>query len=192
MPPGQAVRRACGSFAEIANRYAEPAGCKIIRATIVGTLANGRRIRVESFEVSWWGWLILGLVLMVLEAATPGGFFVIFFGVGALLVGLLDVAGLHLSLVLQGVMFVVTSVVALLIFRKPLLKRFNKSMPTTSVDAIEGETAQALDDIPVNGFGKAELRGTAWSARNVGDAPITRAARCRVERVEGLTLYIRT
>ncbi len=35
----------------------------------------------------WWYWVVLGLLLTGLELATPGGFFVIFFGVGALLVG---------------------------------------------------------------------------------------------------------
>jgi len=86
---------------------------------------------------------------------------------------------------------VATSVGAILVFRKPLLERFNKSTPEGRVDAIAGETAHALDDIPVNGFGKAELRGAAWNAHNVGDAPIARASRCRVERVDGLTLYVR-
>ncbi len=141
--------------------------------------------------MSWWTWLILGLVLMVLEVVTPGGFFVIFFGVGAIAVGLMEAAGLHMPLAVQGVVFVITSVAAILVFRKPLLERFNKSTPEGRVDAIAGEMAQALDDIPVNGFGKAELRGAAWSAHNVGDAPIARASRCRVERVDGLTLYVR-
>ena len=141
--------------------------------------------------MSWWTWLILGLVLMALEVVTPGGFFVVFFGVGAVIVGLLELAGLHMPLTVQGLLFLVTSVVAILVFRKPLLARFNKSTPAARVDAIAGETAQALDDIPVNGFGKAELRGAAWNAHNVGEAPIARAMRCRVERVDGLTLDVR-
>jgi membrane protein implicated in regulation of membrane protease activity len=146
---------------------------------------------VESLAMSWWTWLLLGLALMVLEAITPGGFYVIFFGVGAVIVGLLELVGLEMPLAFQGILFVITSVAAMLIFRKPLLERFNRNTPTGIVDSIEGETAQALDDIPANGFGKAELRGTAWNAHNIGDEPIVRAARCRVERVDGLTLYIR-
>ena len=38
-------------------------------------------------------WLALGLVLLVIELATPSGFFVMFFGLGALTVGVLDAPG---------------------------------------------------------------------------------------------------
>ena len=31
--------------------------------------------------LSWWLWLLLGFLLFALELATPGGFFVVFFGV---------------------------------------------------------------------------------------------------------------
>ena len=36
-----------------------------------------------------WMWIALGLVLAAIELATPSGFFIIFFGLGALIVGLL-------------------------------------------------------------------------------------------------------
>ena len=136
-------------------------------------------------------WLLLGLVLMALEIMTPGGFFVAFFGVGAAIVGLLDWAGLHMSFPVQGLLFVATSVVSIVLFRKPLQQRFQKKMPTEKVDNLIGETAQALEEIPADAIGKAELRGAAWNAHNVGAAPIARSARCRVEKVEGLTLHVR-
>ena len=41
----------------------------------------------------WWYWMVLGLLLLGLELATPGGFFLLFFGVGALLVGGLAIIG---------------------------------------------------------------------------------------------------
>ena len=64
-------------------------------------------------------------------------------------------------------------------------------MPNAEVDAVVGQMAQALEDIAVDAIGKAELRGSAWAARNVGATAITRSQRCRVERVEGLTLHLR-
>jgi inner membrane protein len=39
--------------------------------------------------------------------------------------------------------------------------------------------------------GKAEMRGTSWNTRNVSDQTIARGQRCRVERVEGLTIFVR-
>ena len=38
----------------------------------------------------WWHWLVVGLVLVALEMAASGGFYVIFFGIAAL-----AIAGLH-------------------------------------------------------------------------------------------------
>lgn len=141
--------------------------------------------------MSWWAWLIIGLALFALEAVTPGGFFVLFFGVGAVFAGLAELAGVAQSFLSQGLIFVAVSVVALSLFRKPLLERFQRSVPQTQVDTLVGETAKALQDIAPGEMGTAELRGTSWSAQNVGASIITRAARCRVERVEGLTLQVR-
>ena len=39
-------------------------------------------------------WLAGGLVLLVIELVTPSGFFVMFFGLGALTVGVLERLGL--------------------------------------------------------------------------------------------------
>jgi len=149
------------------------------------------RFVVESMSVVWWMWLVLALVLMALEVLTPGGFFVFFFGAGAMLVGLIDLMGLHMSLPAQGVLFVGASVGSILVFRKPMQELFQLRGAKGNVDSLVGETAQAMEDIPVAGIGKAELRGAAWNVRNIGDKPIPRSSRCRVESVDGLTLNIR-
>jgi membrane protein implicated in regulation of membrane protease activity len=146
---------------------------------------------MEALTVSWWAWLVAGLVFFILEAMSAGGLFLLFFGAGAVLIGLMELAGIHLSFVWQGLIFVVFSVVSLLLFRRPLLDRFQYHMPKGRVDSLVGETAKALHEIPAKGVGTAELRGTSWTARNLGDAAIPQSARCRVERVEGLTLHVR-
>jgi membrane protein implicated in regulation of membrane protease activity len=33
--------------------------------------------------MEWWIWILLGLVLLLGEIVTPGGFYILFFGVGA-------------------------------------------------------------------------------------------------------------
>ena len=45
----------------------------------------GRTLMESVMDMQWWHWAVLGLVLGLLELATPGGFFILFFGVGALL-----------------------------------------------------------------------------------------------------------
>jgi hypothetical protein len=43
--------------------------------------------------MAWWIWVLGGLVLLVAEVTTPGGFFAIFFGAGAILVGAVKALG---------------------------------------------------------------------------------------------------
>jgi membrane protein implicated in regulation of membrane protease activity len=141
--------------------------------------------------MEWWIWLLVGLLLLLTEVLTPGGFYFLFFGIGALVTGVLagfDMAGPVWS---QWLLFSTISVVSLVLLRPHLIKLMESSDPAHQVDSLVGETCVAVEDIPVNGFGKAEMRGTAWNARNVAGHALARGERCKVERVEGLLLWIR-
>ena len=141
--------------------------------------------------MAWWIWVVAGLVLLGLEALTPGGFFILFFGVGAVVVGVLAGAGLLESPAAQTLAFSILSVVSLLLFRKPLLQWMRRhERPRPPVDALESEVAVLLEDLPPGGVGKAELRGSAWSARTRLPGGLPRGQRCRIERVDGLTLWL--
>ena len=48
--------------------------------------------------MEWWMWLAGGLALVVAELATPSGFFIIFFGLGALTVGVLGGLGMAVDI----------------------------------------------------------------------------------------------
>jgi inner membrane protein len=141
--------------------------------------------------MTWWVWLMLALGLALAELLTPGGFYLLFFGCGAAVVGLLSLAGIGLPLWIEGLLFTGLSVVALLLFRRPLLEKMGKASPVRAVDSLVGETAIALELIAVGGVGKAELRGTGWNALNTGSKDIEPRQRCKVERIDGLTLSIR-
>lgn len=140
----------------------------------------------------WWGWLLLGLFFLLAEMLTPGGFYLIFFGAGALIVGTL--AGLKFTGPewTEWLLFSVFSIGALLFFRKPLLKRFQTANMGKEIDSLVGEAAVALDKIAVDAMGKVELRGAAWNARNIGESPVARGQRCKVVQVDGLTLSVRS
>jgi membrane protein implicated in regulation of membrane protease activity len=138
-----------------------------------------------------WVWLAAGLILLACEVLTPGGFYLLFLGISGMLVGMAMFGFPEMAVWLQFTLFAVLSAVSVGFFRKPLLTRFQKPPGAPEVDSIVGETAIALDEIAVSGVGKAELRGTAWSARNVGARPVARAERCIVEKIDGLMLHIR-
>ena len=140
--------------------------------------------------MEWWLWLLLGLLLLLAELVTPGGFYIIFFGVGAIIVGILTGFQAAGPTWFQFILFSIVSVVSLWLFREKLLQ-LTRPRSSETVDNLVGETAVLLEDISANGMGKAEMRGTSWNTRNVGDTPLARGQRCRVERVEGLTLFVR-
>ena len=91
---------------------------------------------------------------------------------------------------MQWLLFAAISIVAFSLFRKPLVQRLG-TQRSGEVDSLVGETAVTLGEIGIQEIGKAELRGTAWSARNVGSTALRAGERCRVERVDGLMLWIR-
>jgi membrane protein implicated in regulation of membrane protease activity len=138
----------------------------------------------------WWYWMLLGLVLAAIELATPGGFFFVFFAAAAVVVGLLEAAGVVAADTIQWGLFSVISVVSLLVLRKPLLARMGHG--GGDVDSLVGELAIASEAIAPGQYGRAELRGSAWTARNVDTGGLSAGERCRVVAVRGLELDIRS
>lgn len=138
--------------------------------------------------MAWWIWAVVGIALLVVEVVTPGGLFALFFGVAALAVAALRAFGLAGPEWLQWVLFAVLSVVLVAFVRGRM--RGMLGVQGEPVDALVGETAVLLDDLPPRGVSRAELRGTPWEARSSAEAPLARGQRCRVQRVEGLTLWL--
>ena len=140
--------------------------------------------------MQWWHWLALGLVLVALEMAASGGFYVIFFGIAALAIGGLHMLNMAGPVWFQFLLFSVLSVASLLLFRSPLLRLLNLTGGPDDVDSLVGETAIPLEDIPAGAVGRAELRGSVWSARNSSGAALARGQRSRVVRVERLMIFL--
>jgi membrane protein implicated in regulation of membrane protease activity len=147
---------------------------------------------VRELNMKWWMWMALGAVLAATELATPGGFFVIFFAVAAVIVGALSLLGIVRDPIVLWILFSVIALAALRLFRNPLLKRLRKNERPDRVDSLVGEAATASTNIGPGEYGQAELRGSVWKARNVDLRPIAAGQRSRVVAVEGLTLDIRS
>lgn len=138
----------------------------------------------------WWHWIVIGFLLVLGEMASAGGFYVIFFGVAALLVGILAAFGMAGPTWLQLLLFSVLSITSLALFRSPLLKWMQLDPQRPAVDPLIGEIGITQEDIVAGGVGRLELRGTSWSGRNATSSALVRGTRCRVVRVEGLMLHV--
>jgi membrane protein implicated in regulation of membrane protease activity len=139
--------------------------------------------------MSWWIWVLAAFLLLTIEFFSTTAH-IGFFAVGAFLVAILVGLGIGGPLWFQLMLFAVSSVV-LLVFVRPIVVRKLGLSKNVVVDSMVGEQAVALQDLPVAGEGRAEMRGSTWTARNVGSTPLMRGQRCVVEQVVGLTLHVR-
>jgi len=134
-----------------------------------------------------WFWLSLGLLLGVAEMVAPG-FFLMWLGLAALIVGGLDYF-LPITVAYQVAMFAILSV--LTVFAG---KKFLKDNPIETEDAklndrgarLMGEIVTVVEAI-INGHGRVKVGDSIWSARGV-DAAI--GSRLRVTGADGTVLLV--
>jgi membrane protein implicated in regulation of membrane protease activity len=139
-------------------------------------------------------WFALGLVFMVLEVMTPGIVF-LFFGVGAWVVlGLVLI--LPVPPLLQWIIFVLVSVIALATLRKQITRLFSRrgwgrvdSLQEPMVAGVYlGREVEVLSDIAPGRPGLVELNGTNWRA--TAAVAIAQGTRARVVEVKDLILEV--
>ena len=75
--------------------------------------------------MTWWVWVIVGVFLCVAEIATPGAFYLLFFGISALLVGFLAWSNLVDTTWIQILLFSIISIISLIVFRRWLNEKLN-------------------------------------------------------------------
>lgn len=139
--------------------------------------------------MEWWIWFLAGFGLLVAEIIIPTGFFLFFFGLGALALGALLSTGVELSAGVQGILYAVISVLLVLAARKKVLGVLQ--VDSINPDSrIEGEFVTLNQNLPVLAQGKGELGGSLWTVRNVGTEPLFAGAQVRVIRRDGLTLEV--
>lgn len=139
--------------------------------------------------MEWWLWIALGLALTVAELATPSGFFIIFFGVAGLTVGILTALNLAGGIWVQWLLFGVLSIVYVLMFRG----RLQRKVPipeARDVDSLIGVLAIVQERLVPGVVGRVEVRGSMWSARNTSNVTLDAGQRARVAAVDGLTLTV--
>ncbi len=138
----------------------------------------------------WWIWIGAGLALALLEVLLSGGeLYLLLIGAAALVVGVVDLAGGH-DIALQMLVFCLAAASCLVFFRGRLSDRLKGGVPERDVDSLLSERARAVDALEPGAEGLVELRGTNWNARNVGNSTIPSGAPCRVEKVDGLLLWV--
>src|SRR5689334_15092160 len=120
--------------------------------------------------MSWWIWVLAGFALLAIEMASTT-MHVGFFGLGAFIEGLIVSLGAGGPLWAQILTFTIVSLV-LLFFIRPFVMKKLKLAETRVVDTLIGESAKAIDSMGPGVVGKAEMRGSTWTAINAGTSPL--------------------
>ncbi len=140
----------------------------------------------------WWAWAFLGIVCMLIEVHLTQDFTLFCIGIAAFYVMALAALAPSIPWWSHWLIFSALSVAVLLTVRKPLLGRLQANRGNEAdMNYLVGEVATPSEDVPALAVGRAELRGSVWTVRNGGSLPVSKGQRCRVTRVEGLTLWIK-
>ncbi len=133
-------------------------------------------------------WLILGIALIVAEMVVPG-FFLLWMGIGSLLLSLIVWIFPQLPLLAQVLMFGLLTLSSILLSRRYL----KSDICQTDQPNLNRRGAQYIgkhylvENAIVNGTGKIRIGDTVWSVRGP-DCP--KQTRVQVTAVDGIVLVV--
>lgn len=136
-----------------------------------------------SMGVSLWG--SIGLLLIAGEIFT-GTFYLLSFGVAAILVAILSFL-IPMETTTQMGAFAVMSVLSLLMIRK----RFHKQK-SQGFQADINQMVKVEARLEPNQEGTVQYQGSPWSAINIGTSPIGVGDMARIIKVESNRLHIQS
>lgn len=144
---------------------------------------------------AWIVWLVLAAIFIGIEALTPG-FFLLWFGVGALAAAITAMLGVG-SIGVQIIIFLVVSVV-LLVASRTILERFfhredGQPQLKTGVETMIGQIGTVVESSG-GALNQAAVKvyGSVWTAFPIeGERPLKEGEMVSIERVESNAIYVR-
>jgi membrane protein implicated in regulation of membrane protease activity len=146
----------------------------------------------KHMHLEWWAWIVGGIALIVAELAIPS-FFVIWFGLGALLVGLLMLALPDLSLTVQLATWTAASLAMVVLWFRVFKPGFQKTRICTSAGEAIGEIGLLVAAVAPFERGKVRFQRPVLGSEEwvcVADSPIAAGERVKVITVEGSFLTV--
>ena len=142
--------------------------------------------------IEWWYWVVGGVLLILLELAIPA-FFVLWFGLGALLVGLLMLLAGALALTTQLLVWGLASLAMVALWFKVFRRDRHKTLIGTADGTVLGEVGLLVGAVEPFQRGKVRfqrpiLGADEWAC--VAESAIAAGERVRVISVEGSFLKV--
>lgn len=146
-------------------------------------------------ELAWWHWMVLGLGLGLVELVVPS-FFIIWFGLGALLVGVAMLMLPGMEFTTQVLLWTLASVLMTVLWFRVLRKDSRKTRSGQADEALGeiGVLVRAVEPLGVASargevrFQKPVMGSDVWPC--LADEAIAAGERVRVLAVDGQILKV--
>ena len=133
-------------------------------------------------------WLAILIAMLVVEANTIT-LVSLWFAFGALASLIASLLGAEIWL--QAVLFLGVSAVLLACLRPLVRKHLTPRITRTNVDSVVGTQGFVTADIDnISAAGQVKLGAMYWTARSTSGAPIPEGTLVRVDRIEGVKVYV--
>ncbi len=143
-------------------------------------------------QLEWWVWIVGGIGLILAELLIPS-FFVVWFGLGALLVGLLALLIPGLSLTVQLAIWTAASLAMVMLWFKVFKPGFHKTRIGTAAGEAVGEIGLLVSAVAPFERGKVRFQRPVLGSEEwvcMADTPIAAGERVKVVAVEGSFLTV--
>lgn len=138
----------------------------------------------------WWGWIIIGALLLGSELLiVDAGFYLVFLGIAAAITGLIELAGAGLEPWVQWILFSVISLALMVLFRKKLYDKLRGSGIGYETGPV-GEIVTLEQELAPGDKGRLAFRGTQWTVINESDESFKAGQHVQIRAIDGLSLRL--
>lgn len=139
---------------------------------------------------AWFIWLVIAGIFTIVEIATVG-FFIIWFGVAAVLTAIFSLF-MPEAYMVQVVVWAITSIL-LVLFTKKFTDKVKPETTATNVYSIIGKRAVVTTAINnENGTGQVKVDGDVWSARTENyEETIPVGEHVEILRIDGVKVIVK-
>jgi inner membrane protein len=142
--------------------------------------------------MQWWGWLVLGAVLLGAEMfALDAQFYLVFLGISAALVGLFGLAGINMPEWAEWLAFASFALITMVAFRRQLYQLVRNRTGVVEAPLNLGDRVTVPMRLEPGQSCRVEYRGSSWTARNADQNIIEPGQEAVIVEVTGLTLHVK-
>jgi inner membrane protein len=139
----------------------------------------------------WWSWIVIGTLLLCAELfAIDLQFYLIFIGLGAIVVGVVELIAPSLPDWASWLLFAVLALSSMFTIRRHLYEHIRGRAVGIGNTAVGGHVTMR-DAVAPGHSGRGEYRGSLWTAVNIGEEPIPAGGTAEIDTVDGLNLRVR-